>query len=105
MTKPDLTNKVPDQEKLILQLFVAGMTSKSMQAIENIKRICDIHLPDRYELEIVDVYKHPEVALAQQIVFCPSLIKRFPLPQKVLVGNLSNTEKVIKGLGIIIKEA
>jgi circadian clock protein KaiB len=92
------------EDKLVLQLYVAGMSQKSMQAIENIKNLCDEHLGDLFELEIVDIYKHPEVAAEQQIVFSPSLIKRLPLPKKTLVGNFSDTEKVIKGLGIKFKE-
>lgn len=90
--------------KLILQLYVSGMSPKSMEAIENIKRLCDEHLKDAFELEIIDIYKHPELASEQQIVFSPSLIKRLPLPKKTLIGKLSDTDKVIKGLGIVIKE-
>ena len=89
--------------KLVLQLYVSGMSLKSMEAIQNIKRLCDEHLKDAFELEIIDIYKHPEIALEQQIVFSPSLIKHLPLPKKTLIGNFSDTEKVIKGLGIIFK--
>ncbi len=90
--------------KLILQLFVTGMSPKSMEAIENIKKLCTELLEDSVELEIIDLYKHPELAAEQQIIFSPSLIKRLPLPKKTLVGTFSNTEKVIKGLGIVYKE-
>lgn len=90
--------------KLVLQLYVSGMSSKSMEAIENIKRLCDEHLKEAFELEIIDLYKHPELASEQQIVFSPSLIKQLPLPRKTLIGNFSDTQKVIKGLGIKIKE-
>jgi circadian clock protein KaiB len=90
--------------KLVLQLFVSGMSPKSMEAIENINRLCDEYLEDSFDLEIIDLYKHPELASEQQIVFSPSLIKRFPLPKKTLVGTFSDTEKVIKGLGISFKE-
>ena len=89
--------------KLVLQLYVSGMSQKSMEAIQNIKRLCDEYLQDAFELEIIDIYKHPEIALEQQIVFSPSLIKHLPLPKKTLIGNFSDTEKVIKGLGIIFK--
>lgn len=90
--------------KLILQLYVSGMSSKSMEAIENIKKLCSEHLQDAFELEIIDLYKNPDVASEQQIVFSPSLIKQMPLPKKTLIGTFSDTEKVIKGLGIRIKE-
>jgi circadian clock protein KaiB len=92
------------ENKLVLQLYVSGMSPKSMEAIENIKRLCDEHLNDAFELEIIDIYKNPEVASQQQIIFSPSLIKNLPLPKKTLVGNFSNKEKVIKALGIVFKK-
>src|SRR3982750_3831156 len=88
------------EDKLVLQLYVSGMSPKSMEAIENIKRLCDEHLNDAFELEIIDIYKNPDVASKQQIVFSPSLIKSLPLPKKTLVGNFTDKEKVIKALGI-----
>jgi len=91
-------------DKLVLQLYVSGMSPKSMEAIENIKRLCDEHLENTFELEIIDIYKHPEVATQQQIVFSPSLIKSLPLPRKTLVGNFSDTNKVVKALGIAFKK-
>jgi len=95
--------KATVQEKLILQLYVSGMSPKSMEAIENIKRLCEEHLADMFELEIIDIYKHPEQASQQQIIFSPSLIKKLPLPKRILIGNFSDTEKVIRGLGITFK--
>jgi circadian clock protein KaiB len=92
------------EDKLVLQLYVSGMSPKSMEAIENIKRLCDEYLNDAFELEIVDIYKNPEVASQQQIVFSPSLIKSLPLPKKTLVGNFTDKEKVIKALGIAFKK-
>ncbi len=92
------------EDKVVLQLYVSGMSSKSMAAIENIKRLCDEHLHDAFELQIVDLYKNPEFASEQQIVFSPSLIKRLPLPKKVLIGTFADTDKVIKGLGITFNE-
>jgi len=92
------------EDKIILQLYVSGMSLKSMEAIENIKRLCDEHLHDAFELEIIDLYKNPKLASEQQIVFSPSLIKSLPLPRKVLIGTFADTEKVIKGLSITFKE-
>ena len=92
------------EDKLILQLYVSGMSQKSMEAIENIKALCDEHLKDAFELEIIDLYKNPEVAADQQIVFSPSLVKLAPLPKRTMIGNFSNSEKVIKVLGIKVKE-
>jgi circadian clock protein KaiB len=90
--------------KLILQLYVCGMSPKSMEAIENIQKLCSELLEDSFQLEIIDLYKHPELASEQQIVFSPSLIKRLPLPKKTLVGTFADSTKVIRGLGITIKE-
>ena|SRR5579862_1241925 len=95
---------VVTEGKLILQLYVSGMSPKSMEAIENINRLCAEYLEDTFDLEIIDLYKHPELASEQQIVFSPSLIKQLPLPKKTLVGTFSDKDKVIKGLGISIKE-
>jgi len=94
----------PFEGKLILQLFVSGMSPKSLEAIENIKRLCDTHLEGAFDLEIIDLYKNPEAANINQVVFSPSLIKQLPLPKKTLIGNFSDTKKVIKGLGIRVKE-
>src|SRR4029079_9649061 len=95
---------VISDKKLVLQLYVSGMSPKSMEAIENIKKLCWYLMEDSFQLEIIDLYKHPELAAEQQIVFSPSLIKRHPLPKKTLIGTFSDPEKVIRGLGITIKE-
>ena len=88
------------QDKLVLKLYVSGMTPNSMQAIENIKNLCDEHLKDAFELEIIDIYKNPDAALEQHIIFSPSLIKKYPLPKRTLIGTLSDKQKLIKALGI-----
>jgi circadian clock protein KaiB len=95
--------KLISDSKLVLQLYVSGMSPKSMEAIENIKRLCDEHLQDAFELDIIDIYKHPELASEQHIVFSPSLIKQLPLPKKTLIGTLADTAKVVKALGITFK--
>jgi circadian clock protein KaiB len=102
MNKKEIPVKVSDQ-KLVLQLYVSGMSPKSMEAIENINKICSELLEDSFQLEIIDLYKHPEAASEQQVVFSPSLIKRNPPPKKILVGTFSDSGKVIRGLGIEIK--
>ena len=92
------------EDKLVLQLYVSGMSPKSMEAIKNIKRLCDEHLKDAFSLEVIDIYKNPEMAAEQHIVFSPSLIKRLPLPKKTLIGTLADTAKVVKALGITFKQ-
>jgi len=89
--------------KLVLKLYVSGMSSKSMRAIENIKLLCNEHLKGCFELEIIDIYKNPKLAAEQHIVFSPSLLKKLPLPQKTLVGTLSDTKKVLSALGITLE--
>ncbi len=89
-----------EENTLVLQLYVSGMSPNSMEAIENIKRIGKVYLKDAYVLEIIDIYKNPEAAMEQHIVFSPSLVKQKPQPRKILIGTLSDTKKVLKALGI-----
>ena len=91
-------------DNLELQLFVSGMSARSMQAINNIKQICTEHLVGKCNLEIIDIYKNPELASKYQIVFSPSLIKQYPLPRRTLIGTLSNKAKVMDNLGIVSKK-
>jgi circadian clock protein KaiB len=95
---------VGDRDKLILQLYVSGMSANSMQAIGNIKRLCQEHLKEGFDLEIIDIYKNPSLAQEQQIVFTPSLIKLLPLPKKIFIGSMSDTKRLINGLRIINNE-
>ena len=99
----DPNNDAAGSEKMILQLYVAGMSENSMSAIENIRRLGELHLKDCFELEIVDIYKQPSLAAEQQIVFTPSLVKISPLPRKTFIGNLSDTRKLMQGLDIVSK--
>lgn len=100
MKKKELTN-LENTEKFSLQLYVSGMSEKSMAAIKNVKHLCDNYIKDKFELEIIDIYKTPEAAQKNQVVFSPSLVKSYPLPRKVLIGTFADTEKVIKYLNII----
>lgn len=90
--------------KLILRLFIAGMSAHSIQAIENIKAICHLHLPDDHELEIIDIYQQPELAKSYDLIGIPTLVREHPLPQKYIMGNLSDTAKVLSLLDISSKE-
>lgn len=101
--KNKTTNKIIIEGKLVLTLYVSGMSRKSMEAIENIRGLCEEHLKGAYELEIIDIYKNPKIAEEQHIVFSPSLLKELPLPKKTLVGTLSDTNKVLKALGITVE--
>jgi len=90
----------PRTEKYVLRLYITGMTSRSSQAIENIRSICEAHLQGRYQLEIVDIYQNPGLAQGEQILAAPTLIKKLPLPLRRLVGDLSNEERVLVGLDL-----
>jgi circadian clock protein KaiB len=92
------------QAKYVLRLYVSGSTAKSALAVENIKRICEQHLKNRYDLEVIDIYQQPNLAREEQIVAVPTLIKRFPPPLRRLIGDLSNQEKVLFGLDLGIRE-
>jgi circadian clock protein KaiB len=83
-----------------LRLYVAGQTPKSIAAISNLKKICEEHLAGRYEIEIIDLMKDPALAMRHQIVAIPTLIRQLPEPLKRIIGDLSNTEKVLIGLDI-----
>jgi len=84
----------------ILRLFVTGASPNSSRAISNLKKICDTYLKDNYELEIIDVHQQPTIAEREQIIALPMLLKVSPSPVRRLMGDLSDTEKVLIGLGI-----
>ncbi|HYV12573.1 MAG TPA: circadian clock KaiB family protein [Pyrinomonadaceae bacterium] len=85
--------------RYILRLYVTGSTGRSLQAVYNLKKICEQHLPD-YDLEVIDIYKDPEAAREAQVIAAPTLVKKLPLPIRKFVGDLSNTQKILVGLDI-----
>jgi circadian clock protein KaiB len=87
-------------ETYLLRLYVTGMTPQSVLAIENLKQICEEHLKGRYNLEVVDLYKNPALAAGEQIIAAPTLIKRLPLPLRRVIGDMSNTDRVLVGLDL-----
>jgi len=89
------------QDKLVLRLYVSGMSPKSMEAIENIQTLFSNYTKEQYDLEIIDIYQHPEMASNDHIVFSPSLIKLLPLPRKVLIGTRYNSDRVKSILGLV----
>lgn len=88
----------------ILRLYIAGRTPRSVDAITNIKKICEEHLQGRYELEVIDLYQQPQLAQGEQIIAVPTLIKKLPLPLRRIIGDMSNTERVLVGLDLRKKE-
>jgi circadian clock protein KaiB len=94
---------VSDHDKgfYILRLYISGASPKSTKAINNIKRICEQYLPGQYELEVVDIYQQPRLAVEAEVVAAPTLIKRLPLPLRRLIGDLSNTRQILQRLGLV----
>jgi circadian clock protein KaiB len=88
----------------MLRLFVTGASQKSLQAIDNLKRLCEENFPDQYELEVIDIYQQPGLAAKEQLLAVPTLIKDLPLPVRRLIGNLSNTKDTLKHLGVAASE-
>ena len=89
-----------DGERYLLRLYVAGATAGSVHAIESIRRVCDEQLEGRYELKVIDIYQEPEQAKEEDIVAVPTLVKQLPEPLRVLVGDLSELERVLVALDI-----
>ena len=89
-----------DGQNYVLKLYVTGNTRASLQAVANIRRICEDHLEGRYELKVVDLYQEPKLAAGEQIVAAPTLIKKLPLPLRRVLGNMSDTERVLVGLDL-----
>lgn len=90
----------PTSQQYVLRLYVTGLTPRSTQAIDTIKDICEEELQGYYDLEVVDLAKQPELAQEADIVAAPTLIKQLPLPLRRLIGNLSDKERVLKGLDL-----
>ena len=84
----------------VLRLFITGHTEKSRRAVRNITRLCEEHLHGAYELEVIDVYQQPELAVEHQLVAAPTLFKVLPLPPRKMIGDMSDTGRVLAGLGI-----
>lgn len=89
----------PDPDGIYhLRLYVAGQSPKSMRAVENLRRVCEEHLPGRYEIELVDLVENPHLARSDEIIAVPTLIRKLPEPVRRIIGDLSDTEKVLIGL-------
>ena len=92
--------KQSPKENYLLRLYVTGSTPNSLHAIDNIKKICEEYLKGHYELEVIDLYQHPNLAQGEQIIAAPTLIKMLPPPLRRVIGDMSNTERVLVGLDL-----
>jgi circadian clock protein KaiB len=93
-------NPLAPQAEFVLRLFVTGASPNSVRAIANLKELCELYLQGKYSLEVIDVHQEAAVAQQEQIVALPLLIKKFPSPERRMIGDLSDTDKVLKGLGL-----
>ena len=88
-------------ERYVLKLYVAGMTSRSTRAVENVRAFCEKHLEGRYDLQVIDVYQQPALARTEQLIAAPTLIKKLPQPLRRLIGDMSNEDRILIGLDLI----
>ena len=99
--KPKKRSKASKVEpRYDLRLYVAGQTPRSLQALSNLKRICDEHLAGQYRITIIDLLKRPQLAAGDQILAIPTLVRAIPKPMRKIIGDLSNTERVLVGLDV-----
>jgi circadian clock protein KaiB len=96
-----LAAPVPTPEEVwYLRLYIAGQSPKSLRAFANLKTLCEEHLAGRYELEIIDLVEQPALARSDDILAIPTLVRRLPAPLRKIIGDLSNTERVLVGLRV-----
>ena len=98
------TSPEPAGKAYSLRLYVAGQTPKSVLAFTNLKKICEEHLLGRYEIEIIDLLENPQLARGDQILAVPTLVRRLPEPIKKIIGDLSNTDRVLVGLDLRVRQ-
>lgn len=92
---------MPETEFCRLRLYVAGQSPKSLKALANLRRLCEEHLDGRYEIEVVDLVEHPRLAAGDEIIAIPTLVRRLPEPMRKIIGDLSDSERVIVGLQLL----
>lgn len=101
--KTNRRNKKPVKarsDKWILRLYIAGQTPKAVTALNNLKFICEEQLKGKYHIEVIDLLKNPQLARDEQILAIPTLVRKIPLPVRNIIGDLSNTERVLVGLDL-----
>ena len=95
-----LAKAAKDGEIILLRLYVAGQTPRSVAALANLKQACEDHVPGKYKIEIIDLLLKPQLASGDQILAVPTLVRRLPQPIRKIIGDLSNKEKLLVGLNI-----
>lgn len=94
-----------DAAACVLRLYVSGNTHRSTRAIHNLRQVCDRYLAERYSLEIIDIYSNPAAAKQAQIIAVPTLIRLVPAPRRLLIGDLSDSAKLLQALDIVEEDA
>ena len=89
-------------DRYVLRLYVTGMTPRSARAVKNLQAICDEYLVGRYDLEVIDIYQQPVLTRGEQIIAAPTLIKKLPLPMRRIIGDMSNRDRVLLGLDLVM---
>ena len=92
-------------DTFVLRLYIAGQTPKCMRAFSNLKRICEQYLTNRYRIEMIDLLQDPALARSDQILAVPTLVRRVPVPVRKIIGDLSNTQRVLAGLDVNVAAA
>jgi len=95
-----LKEAATSRERYVLRLYVTGSTPRSSRAIQSIRALCETHLSGRYDLEVIDIHQQPVLARGEQIIAAPTLIKKLPAPLRKMVGDLSDTDRVLMGLDL-----
>lgn len=98
--KKTKTDPKPVAAEWVLKLYVAGQTTRSIAAFANLKKICEEHLAGRYEIQVIDLLEDPQLARGDQIFAVPTLVRKLPRPVRQIIGDLSNTERVLVGLDL-----
>ena len=93
-------NALEPSERWDLRLYVAGQRTRAIAAFANLQKICEEHVPGQYRIEVIDLLKHPQLARGDQILAVPTLVRKLPQPVRKIIGDLSNTEKVLVGLDL-----
>ena len=99
--EPDRADAAPrPRQAYVLRLFVAGMTTRSTRAVANIRAICEAHFAGAYELQVINLYEQPSLASGEQIIAAPTCVKELPLPSRRVIGDMSNSARVLEGLDL-----
>jgi circadian clock protein KaiB len=101
---PEAMSTKAESRTFVLRLYVAGQTPKSIAAFTNLKKICEEHLAGRYQIEVIDLLENPKLARGDQILAIPTLVRELPEPVRKIIGDLSNTERVLIGLDLLPRE-